>query len=317
MLAGLMLAICMTGCAGSAASHERKTEFPDNPYHEIPSEYYKRVNDGGLVTSVKYETKNYGGGEETYEKTALVYLPYGYDQNDTEKKYNVMYMMHGGGGSEKELLEGVMEESDMKKILDNMIANGEMEPCIFVGCSYNNPYNGDATSCCKNFPQELVKDLIPAVEGQFNTYLEKSTSKGIKATRLHRGFGGFSMGAACTWWVFEQALEEVAYFLPVAGDSWCISGSKKDAAEYLRQVVLDYGMTKDDFYIYCGVGTNDDMAGPNMVPMVEEMEKLDDVFVLCDNFKDGNFYFVHKQGGWHAQDTVKCLVYNGLSKFFG
>lgn len=316
LIAGVMLTVSLAGC-GSTPKEPRKTVFPDNPYTEIPQEYKKRCENGGMVASCKYETKDYEGSGEKFEKTALVYLPYGYDQNDTEKKYNVMYMMHGGGGSEKELLQGVMEDSEMKRILDNMIANGDMEPCIFVGVSYNNPYNGDATANSKNFAKEFVKDVIPTVEGTYNTYLEKANSKGIKATRLHRGFGGFSMGAACTWWIFEQCLEEVGYFLPVAGDSWCISGTKKEAAEHLRQVVLDYGMTKDDFYIYCGVGTNDDMAGPNMIPMIDEMKKLDDVFVHCDNFKDGNFYFVHKNGGWHAQDTVMCLVYNGLPKFFG
>lgn len=316
-LASLTLAACLTAC-GEPTKEPRKTEFPDNPYHEIPQEYLKLCDKGGVVASVKYETKDYAGNNETFEKTALVYLPFGYDQDDTEKKYNVMYMMHGGGGNEKELLGGVMEDSEMKRILDNMIANGDMEPCIFVGVSYNNPYNGDATACCKNFAQEFIKDVVPAVEGKYNTYCEKTNAKGIKASRLHRGFGGFSMGAACTWWMFEQCLEEIGYFLPVAGDSWCVPGAtKKEAAEYLRRVVIDYGMTKDDFYIYCGVGTNDDMAGPNMRPMVDEMVKLDDVFVQCDNFKDGNFYFVSKEGGWHAQDTVRCLVYNGLPKFFG
>ena len=101
-----------------------------------------------MVVSIKYDTKNYSGDEEEFEKTAYVYLPYGYDQDDTEKRYNVFYLMHGGGGSEKDFFGGVLEETDMKKLIDNMIANGDMEPCIVVTPSYNNPYNGDATACC-------------------------------------------------------------------------------------------------------------------------------------------------------------------------
>lgn len=310
----------LAGCGGAAAA-PRKTEFPDNAFKEIPQEYYKRTENGGMVVSVKYTTKNYMGDKEEFEKTALVYLPYGYNAEDTDKKYNVMYMMHGGGGSEKELLGGVMEDTEMKLVLDNMIANGDMEPCIFVGCSYNNPFNGDATACCENFYMEFVNDLIPAVEGEYNTYCEKTSSKGIKESRLHRGFGGFSMGSACTWWIFENALEEVGYFLPVSGDSWCVQPTggasvPKETAEYMRQIVLDYGMTKDDFIIYCGTGTND-IAYPNMNPMIDEMEKLDDVFVFCDNFKDGNIFYAIRDGGWHDQNTVRALVYNGLPKFFG
>lgn len=322
LVAGVMLAMGLTGCGGGNTVHERKTEFPDNAFKEIPQDYFNRIDEGGMVASVKYETKDYNGSGKTFEKTALVYLPYGYDQNDTNKRYDVMYMMHGGGGYEGELLGGVMESTEMKKILDNMIANKDMEPCIFVGCSYNSPYNGDPSVNCKNFHEELVKDLIPAVEGTYNTYCEKTTDAGIKESRLHRGFGGFSMGAACTWWIFEYALDYVGYYLPVAGDCWALQqgggGAKPDeTVAYLKDAVIKSGYTKDDFYIYAGVGSNDDMAGPNMKPMMESMQKDDEVFIFCDNFKDGNCFFTIREGGWHDQNTVMRLVFNGLPKFFG
>lgn len=295
----------------------RKTEFPDNQHKAVPAEYSKYCENGGTVVEFKYKTKDYTGSGKECEKTVTVYLPNGYDENDTEKKYNVMYWMHGGGGSEREVLGAPKQPTMVRRMIDHMMANGDVEPCIIVGCTFNNPHTGDGTACCEHFSEELVNDLIPAIEGTYNTYCESTDLDGIRASRLHRGFGGFSMGAACTWWVFEKALPEVAYFMPTAGDSWCISGTKKEAAEHLRQVVLDYGMTKDDFYIYCGVGANDDLAGPNMRPMVEEMVKLDDVFVQCDNFKDGNFYFATIANAGHAQEAVGGLIYNGLPKFFG
>lgn len=321
MLAGLILATGLTAGCASNEPQPRKTEFPDNAFQEIPEEYFTEPENAGTVVSIKYETKNYSGDEEEFEKTAYVYLPYGYNQDDTETKYDVFYLMHGGGGSEKDFFRGVMESSDLKSIIDNMIANGDMNPCIVVTPSYNNPYNGDATACCKYFANEFVNDLIPAVEGKYNTYAENVKKSGLKASRMHRAFGGFSMGSACTWWVFEYALDEVGYFMPISGDSWCVEntgGLNKpvETAEYMRQIVLDYGYTKDDFYIYCGTGTND-MAYPNMTPMIEEMKKLDDVFVYCDNFKDGNLYYCIREGGWHDANTIYRIVYNGLPKFFG
>ncbi len=321
-----MSAVLMSlGISGCGASEEpRKSVFPDNAFKEIPAEYLQHCDQGGMLMSVKYETKNYSGGGEKFEKTAYVYLPYGYDGSDTSKKYDVMYYMHGGGGSEKELFGGLMEDNNAKRVLDNLIANGDMEPCIVCTPSYNNPYNGDATQCCKFFWEELVNDVIPAVEGTYNTYCEKTTKSGIKASRLHRGFGGFSMGSACTWWVFENALDYVGYFLPVAGDSWALGqgagGYNPDGtAEYLADVVRDYGYDWEDFYIYCGVGSNDDMAGPNMKPMVNSLKKeeFNDVFREAENFADGNFYFVIRDGGWHDQNTVHRLIFNGLPKFFG
>ena len=299
----------------------RKQNFPDNAYREIPQEYFSPCAKAGKVEAVNYTAHNHAGNGEEFEKTALVYLPYGYDPDNAEKKYNVMYMMHGGGGTEKELLGGAGMETEMKLILDNMIANSDLEPCLFVGISYNTPYCKDATACCRNFAAELVNDLIPAVEGSYNTYCKTPDSEGIRASRLHRGFGGFSMGSACTWWVFEKALNEIAYFLPTSGDSWGVEmkgGNTKpvETVENLIQSVKNQGMSGDDFYIYCGTGTND-IAYPNMCPMVAEMKKRDDYFRYCDNFAYGNFYFAVKDGGWHDQNTVRSIVFNGLPKFFG
>ncbi len=317
----LMSSIGMGGCASKEAP--RKSEFPDNAFVEIPSEYFVSCDEGGTVLSITYETKDYGGDKKKYEKRALIYLPYGYDP-DSDKKYDVMYYMHGGGGSEEELFGELLSNNDSKRLVDNMIKNGDLEPCIICTPTYNNPYNGDATYCCKNFWQELINDLIPAVEGQYNTYCEKTNKAGIKASRLHRGFGGFSMGAACTWWVFENALDYVGYYLPVAGDSWALGqgagGSRPDdTAEYLAEKVRDYGYDWEDFYIYCGVGTNDNMAGPNMRPLVSSLVKdeYSDVFKQADNFADGNFFFALREGGWHDQNTVHRLIFNGLPKFFG
>ncbi len=321
LAAGMLLALGMVGCG--KAQPQRRTDYPDNAFAEVPQDYFTIIQDGGTVVSVKYETKDYTGKKEKYEKTALVYLPNGYNQTDADTKYNVFYWMHGGGGTEKEAFGGVMSDSDYKNMLDHMIKNGDMEPCIVVTPTYNNKFNGDATACCNAFWQELVNDLIPAVEGQYNTYCEKTTKSGIKASRLHRGFGGFSMGAACTWWVFENALDEVAYFLPVAGDSWALGtgagGSRPDeATAHLADSVRDKGYDWEDLWIYCGVGSNDTMAGPNMKPMINSMKKEDfsDVFKWADNFKDGNFYFIERDGGWHDYNTVYRVAFNGLPKFF-
>lgn len=321
ILSAMLLGLTCTSCADTTPQ-PRKTEFPDNAFQEIPQDFFDtRLEDGGTVLRFEYETKDYTGSNKEYSKYAYVYLPHGYDGSDKTKKYDVMYFMHGGGGSEKECFGGALENTQTKCLFDNMIANGVLEPCIIVTPTYNNPHNGDATTLCKYFHEELVNDLIPAVEMEYNTYLEKPTNKAIVDSRLHRGFGGFSMGSACTWWVFEGALDAVAYYLPVSGDSWGLAQAggasmPKETAEYLENIVKDYGYTKDDFFIYCGTGTND-MAYPNMEPMVNEMKKLTDTFVWCDNFKDGNFYFCVRDGGWHDYNTVHRIMFNGIPKFFG
>ncbi len=293
----------------------RKTSFPENTYREIPEAYFQPIENGGTLEVIGYDTKNYHGGGENFSKSAYVYLPYGYDKS---KAYDVFYLMHGGGGNERDYFGGAVKDAVTKELLDNMIASGELAPCIVVAPSYNNPYEPSATENCRHFASELVNDLIPTVELRYGTHLRDASLDAIRETRLHRAFGGFSMGAACTWWVFEFALREVGYFMPISGDSWCKTGFKAGAgtAEYMRDIVLDYGYTKDDFIIYSGTGTLD-IAYPNMTPLIEEMKKLDGVFVYCDNFSDGNLYYALREGGYHDINTIYRIVYNGLPKMFG
>ena len=95
------------------------------------------------------------------QKQANVYLPAGYDES---KQYNVFYLMHGGG----ENMNTWLVDNDYtgnKKMIDNLIANGEIEPLIIVTPTFLRPDgvpgNDDLTA---QFQYELRKDLIPYVE---------------------------------------------------------------------------------------------------------------------------------------------------------
>lgn len=73
---------------------------------------------------------------------------------------------------------------------------------------------------CRNFHKELRKYLIPAVGKTYNTYLRTFDDASITATREHRAYGGFSMGALSTWYqiAFDPAVAK--YYLPLSGDLW-------------------------------------------------------------------------------------------------
>jgi hypothetical protein len=212
-------------------------------------ESYKRKADSelqGKVIEVSYRVGNYinplrqlvtdrdirpeEAGRETVRGDAItkkccVYLPRGYDENDKSKRYNVLYLLHGVGGSRFEWLNGGYVNRDVSavynhagddcvnngrnyvlcNIFDHLIANGEIEPMIVVLPDGRSSH--DWTDCTFNtrgtnilgfyyFDYELRYDLIPFIESEFNTLADiKDTScGGIEYNRLHRAIGGLSMG---------------------------------------------------------------------------------------------------------------------------
>ncbi len=315
MLCGCAAFESVTTSASAAPAVARKS-FPDNAFKEIPQAYFRECAKGGTVQKITYKTRNNQvAGSPDFEKYALVYLPNGYDEKDTGKRYDILYLMHGGSDN-PEWYFGNDGKSRLKNVIDNMIDKGELKPLIICAVSYYTQYNNDATKNCIDFHYELDKDVIPFVESKFHTYAKNTTRKELDATRCHRAFSGFSMGACATWAAFEYCLNEIAYFLPMSGDCWAVGrGKSAESAKHLVDVVAKNGKTAKDFKIYGGCGEND-IAKANMVPMIDEMKKYPETFIFCDNFAQGNlFQFVYANGG-HDINTTMRVMYNGLPKMF-
>ena len=163
---------------------------------KIPSVYQRyRVKDGGSIEEIAYETHDYLNADETvYTKPAFVYLPPDYDPS---KKYNVLYLMHGIGGNEREWgMTGLT--STVKALMDNLIHYGDIEPFIVVapnGRSYKDYANtsGDSTSFYY-FGAELRNDLMPYIESHYSVY----TAADGESARDHRAMAGLSMGGMQT-----------------------------------------------------------------------------------------------------------------------
>ena len=109
-----------------------------------------------------YEAHDYFGDNALYEKTAFVYLPYGYDEAQT---YDLLILCHGIGGSEYEW--GMTnEDSKVKRIMDNLIQNGEIRPFIVVTPNGRAGKTEDQSSFY-SFDQELRNDLLPALAAKY------------------------------------------------------------------------------------------------------------------------------------------------------
>ena len=80
---------------------QRTRNYPDNPYREPDPEIFQAGDEPkGSVVRFEYETRDHRGNAPTvYKKSALVYLPAGFDKSDRQKKYDILYLMHGGSDS--------------------------------------------------------------------------------------------------------------------------------------------------------------------------------------------------------------------------
>lgn len=301
------------GGTGSSAEQNNNDSIMSMEIKDIPADYRSAAEHAGEVVRFDYDT----GAESKY---AYVYVPYGYDES---KQYDILYMMHGGGGSQESLFGGAGQSNDIKNTIDHLIENGEMEPVLIVTPTFYTQANGSTNvsgswDAVLEFPKELTDYLMPAVESAYSTYAETADEAGFTASRDHRAFGGFSMGSVTTWYVFEQELGYFSKFIPISGDSWTkgmqAGRSNPDGtASALADSATEQGYTADDFTIYAITGS-EDIAEPCMTPMFHSIESYSDIFRMNENAN--TWYFV-KDGGIHNMSYVKQYLYNLLPVLYG
>ncbi len=133
----------------------------------------------GKLEMIEYDSKTVGT-----RRKMQVYTPPGYSK---EKKYPVLYLLHGIGGDETEW-ERFCKPSI---ILDNLIADGKSVPMIIVmpngRAQKNDRAEGDVFASAPAFAvfeRDLLDDVIPAIQARYSTY----------TNRENRALAGLSMG---------------------------------------------------------------------------------------------------------------------------
>ncbi|MGX7112203.1 alpha/beta hydrolase [Gemella cuniculi] len=272
---------------------------------KIPQKYLIPSFQQGKLEELRYKTYdsfNYGRGEKTLEKRVLVYLPYNYN---TQKKYNIIYLSHGGWSDESTTMGDVNSPNPFKNIIDNAIENGNINPLIIVFVTYNNCGKKDswdynlAIRLTYNFHRELVNDILPIVEKTYSTYAKSSTKENLKNTREHRGFVGFSMGSVNTWRTFENALDYFYYFVPM-------SGNVDITKNQFEEIVLN---SKKRFFIFAMTGDRD-FAYQGFKWQV--LSLAGEVFKFGDNESEGNIAYRQMSGYKHDRVAAETYIYNAL-----
>lgn len=152
---------------------------------------YFEANQRGTVSHPWYDSKILG-----INRRLTVYTPYGYEQNKN-KKYPVLYLLHGAGGDE----EAWTSMGRAAQILDNLIEKGLAEPMIVVMPNGNPNQQAAQTLGLPNsnknmreagmrdaYVKSLCEEIVPFIEREYRAIAKPES----------RAIAGLSMGGGHT-----------------------------------------------------------------------------------------------------------------------
>lgn len=147
-------------------------EVPDPDF----TDYLLKDVPHGTIHMEIYHSKVTGRYRNCY-----VYTPAGYEKN-TQKKYPVFYMQHGGGENET----GWLWQGKINNIMDNLIAESRCEEMIIVmNCGYNFQNVRDDVFILKDIDEVICRDCVPMIDEKYRTIADKD----------HRAMAGLSFGS--------------------------------------------------------------------------------------------------------------------------
>jgi enterochelin esterase-like enzyme len=177
-----------------------------------------------------------------------VYLPYGYDESQT---YKTLYVSHGGGGNEAEW----MNIGALSNILDNLIAEGKVEPMVVVTMD-NTYWEWDFDNIYENFKESIIP------------YIEENYS--VSTDAADRGLCGLSAGSIMTSTMAQQQPEMFQYYGMFSAAN--VNADLTDATAldgkglYISSGNVDFGLMGDDY------GTESDRTS---ICLTEKFDKND------------------------------------------
>lgn len=225
------------------------------------------------------------------QKNFNILLPANYSEN---KKYPVLYAMHGYWQNEDTLIDESDESMRTRQIIGNAIASGEAEEMIVV---FPDIYSSATQPACTamddannaaydNFINDLTKDLMPYIESHYP----------VKTGRDNTAITGFSMGGREALIIGMKRPDLFGYvgaICPAPGvhDVVSIADFKyNDVEPYL--LLLTAG--SNDTVVYSTPsGYNDDLTN-NGVPHIWQ----------------------YVTGGYHGGNSIRAHIYNYVRWIF-
>ncbi len=176
-------------------------------------------------------------------RRCFVYTPPGYEEN-TEKRYPVLYLQHGGGENET----GWSNQGRVNLIMDNLIAEGKAKPFIIVMDNgtwrmrrrenaaprdTTQPRTWPPKGWAEGFMNTLTKDIIPMIDENYRTIADPE----------NRAMAGLSMGGMQTREITLANPELFSYVAMFSGGSISVEDVEKSPGfkDNIDLVFISYG----------------------------------------------------------------------------
>lgn len=228
----------------------------------------------GAMAKVWYDSKTTGS-----QRRMHVWTPAGY--NASTESLPVFYLIHGGGDNDASW-PGVGKAGD---ILDNLMAEGKMKPCIVV--------MPDGSIDTQKFVDDLAGDLIPYIEKNYR----------VKTGAENRALAGLSMGGLETLESFMNHPDMFAY-INVMSSGWFVSNQQMYEDGEKRLKAIKPTMDKTVKYLKFTMGGKADIAYENCQGMLKVFDKL------------GYKYEYTEMDGGHSWYVWRHDLYNFAQQIF-
>ena len=180
------------------------------------------------------------------EQRCYIYLPPDYYKGG---EYPVLYLQHGAGENETSWIFN----GRVNHIMDNLIAQGKVEPFIIVmNDGMQRAKNETMMSAGEGLAKSIIESCIPMIERKYR----------VIADKWHRGLAGFSMGSMQSCVIGLEHPEVFAYIGLLSGFMRRVGPGKDldkslDFNSHLRAMQNKEKFLADVKLFYRGIGSMD------------------------------------------------------------
>ncbi len=247
------------------------------------------------VTYGEYIHSTYFSETCGLERGYNILLPTGYSE---EKKYPVLYLLHGIFGNEYSFSGD--SGNKIKEIVGNMAADGIIDetivvcPNMYASSDPNQQPGFDAESVLPydNFINDLINDLMPHIESEYS----------VLTGRENTYLAGFSMGGRETIFITLKRPELFGYVCAVSAAPGIVPTADKFMKHMGQmeesEMKFEDGATEPNVFIIC-CGTKDSVVGSYPKYYHE---------ILETNGSDHIWYEI--TGADHDNNAIKSGLYN-------